>query len=73
MRLCLLSVTALAPEFLTANRSPASPAANKLPEVAPYKTVFPILILVSKFDNFDGLTISVAPDKPFPISHYNHQ
>ena len=29
------STTAVAPEFLTANLSPACPEANKLPEVAP--------------------------------------
>ena len=38
------SITAVAPEFLTANLSPACPAANSLPDVAPYKTVFPIIV-----------------------------
>ena len=38
------SITALAPEFLTANLSPACPFANSSPLVAPYKTVLPIII-----------------------------
>ena len=38
------STTVIAPEFLTANRSPASPAAYNSPEVAPYRTVFPIIV-----------------------------
>ena len=37
------SITAWAPEFLTAKRSPAQPAANNFPAVAPYKQVFPII------------------------------
>src|SRR6059036_3177193 len=36
------SITATAPEFRTAKRSPALPAANSRPDVAPYKAVFPI-------------------------------
>ena len=38
------STTAVAPEFRTANLSPACPAANNFPEVAPYKTVLPIIV-----------------------------
>ena len=38
------SITAVAPEFLTANLSPASPEANRYPDVAPYNTVFPIIV-----------------------------
>ena len=37
------SITACAPEFLTPNLSPAVPAANNLPRVAPYRIVFPII------------------------------
>ena len=37
-------MTEVAPEFLTANRSPACPAAKSFPDVAPYKTVFPIIV-----------------------------
>src|SRR5437016_5364760 len=35
------AATAPAPELRTANRSPARPAANSLPPVAPYSTVLP--------------------------------
>ena len=38
------STTVVAPEFLTANLSPASPAAYNSPEVAPYSTVFPMIV-----------------------------
>ena len=38
------STTVVAPEFLTANLSPASPAAYHSPEVAPYSTVFPMIV-----------------------------
>ena len=62
------STTVMAPEFLTANLSPACPAAKSLPDVAPYKTVFPIIVF--SFDikllSSDNLTTIVAPDKPFP-------
>ena len=39
------STTALAPEFLTANLSPEIPLAKRLPEVAPYNTVLPKIVL----------------------------
>ena len=62
------STTVIAPEFLTANRSPAWPEAKSLPDVAPYKTVFPIIVF--SFDNkllsSDNLIIIVAPDNPLP-------
>ena len=35
------SMTAVAPEFRTANRSPARPPANNSPPVAPYRIVLP--------------------------------
>ena len=38
------STTTSAPEFLTANLSPALPEANNFPFVAPYNTVFPIIV-----------------------------
>jgi hypothetical protein len=62
------SITVFAPEFLTANLSPACPAANNFPDVAPYNTVFPIIVF-----SFDIKLLSscnfieiVAPDNPFP-------
>ena len=60
------STTAVAPEFLTANLSPACPAANKVPDVAPYKTVFPIIVFSfeTKLLSSGSLTITDAPDKP---------
>ncbi|SJT73456.1 Uncharacterised protein [Clostridioides difficile] len=62
------STTAVAPEFLTQNLSPAIPFINTLPDVAPYKATFPISIFSSamKVDFFDGYTISLPPDNPFP-------
>ena len=42
------STTALAPEFLTQNRSPAIPFIYASPLVAPYKATFPVMIF--KFD-----------------------
>ena len=42
------SITVIAPEFLTANLSPAWPAAKSFPEVAPYKTVFPTIVFSSE-------------------------
>ena len=62
------SITAVAPEFLTANLSPACPDANRFPEVAPYKTVFPIIVfsLEIKLLSSCSLIIIVAPDNPFP-------
>jgi len=38
------STTAVAPELRTAKRSPAWPAANSLPPVAPYNTVLPMMV-----------------------------
>ena len=38
------STTATAPELRTAKRSPAWPAANSLPAVAPYSTVLPMMV-----------------------------
>ena len=62
------STTAVAPEFLTENLSPACPAAKRYPEVAPYKTVLPIIVfsLVSNSLALGGLTLIVAPERPFP-------
>jgi len=40
------SMTASAPEFLTANLSPDCPEAKSLPDVAPYSTVLPIIVLI---------------------------
>ena len=34
----------MAPEFLTANLSPAKPLKKHFPEIAPYNTVFPTII-----------------------------
>ena len=42
------STTALAPEFLTQNRSPAIPFIYASPLVAPYRATFPVMIF--KFD-----------------------
>ena len=39
------STMAVAPELRTQKRSPACPAANNLPDVAPYKTVLPMMVL----------------------------
>ena len=62
------STTVVAPEFLTANRSPACPAAKSFPDVAPYKTVFPIIVfsLDIKLLSSDSLITIVAPDNPLP-------
>ena len=40
------STTAIAPEFLTAKRSPASPLIKNLPPVAPNRAKFPINTLL---------------------------
>ena len=58
------STTETPPEFLTANLSPAFPAANNFPDVAPYNTVFPTIVFsfVLNLLSFDGLTIIVPPD-----------
>ena len=62
------STTTFAPEFRTAKRSPALPAANKRPSVAPYKTVFPIIVLSLALSGLaiGGLTTMIPPDKPLP-------
>ena len=62
------SITATAPEFLTANLSPACPAAKSFPDVAPYKTVFPIIVFSYdiKLLSSGSLIIIVAPDNPLP-------
>ena len=62
------SITAIAPEFLTPNLSPACPAAKSFPDVAPYKTVFPMIVFSFeiKLLSSDSLIESVAPDSPFP-------
>ena len=41
------STTALAPEFRTQKRSPATPAMKALPEVAPYRATFPTMMFSS--------------------------
>ena len=60
-------MTAVAPEFLTANLSPACPAAKRYPDVAPYKTVFPIIVFSFeiKLLSSRSLIIIDAPDRPF--------
>ena len=62
------SITVVAPEFLTANLSPAWPAANNLPEVAPYKTVFPIIVFSFeiKLLSSESLMEIIPPESPFP-------
>ena len=61
------SITACAPEFLTAKRSPAIPAAYKVPLVAPYSTVLPIMtfLFVCSDDVSAGVIIILPPDNPF--------
>ena len=56
------------PEFLTANLSPACPEANNFPEVAPYRTVFPIIVFSFEINELfgDGYTTIVPPDNPLP-------
>jgi len=62
------SITDKAPEFLTANLSPALPDANNFPEVAPYNTVLPIIVFSSLFKllSFGGRIANLAPDNPLP-------
>ena len=62
------SITAVAPELRTANRSPAWPAANRKPAVAPYSTVLPMMVLswLAKVEDGAGRTTMVAPDRPLP-------
>ena len=62
------STTVIAPEFLTENLSPAWPAAKSFPDVAPYKTVFPMIVfsLDTKLLSSVSLIVIMPPDKPFP-------
>ncbi len=62
------STTAVAPELRTAKRSPACPAANSAPDVAPYSTVLPMIVfsLLSSSDDGGGRTTIVAPESPLP-------
>ena len=62
------STTATAPELRTANRSPARPAMNALPEVAPYRATFPMMMFSSalKAAVLGGYTDSFPPDSPLP-------
>ena len=62
------STTTVAPLFRTANRSPARPAANSRPLVAPYSTVLPTIVLSRAFrlELTIGRTTIVAPDSPLP-------
>ena len=67
------STTAEAPEFLTANLSPASPSTNNLPPVAPNKAKFPIkTFLFFDFVLLEGFLIIISPplaDFPTPSLH----
>ena len=62
------STTALAPEFLTQNLSPAIPLIYASPDVAPYKATLPVIIFLSdsKVDSSGILIDKIAPDKPLP-------
>ena len=62
------SITTFAPEFLTAKRSPARPAANNIPSVAPYNTVLPMIVfaLALSWLTIGGLTTMIPPDNPLP-------
>ena len=62
------STTEIAPEFLTANLSPAFPAAKSFPDVAPYNTVFPIIVFwwETKLLSSGNFIDMVAPDRPLP-------
>ena len=59
------STTATAPELRTANRSPARPAANSVPLVAPYNAVLP-RITSRWVAPGNGRMTSSPPDRPFP-------
>ena len=62
------STTTDAPELRTQNLSPARPFANSFPAVAPYKTVFPIIVLsdgISGLASGGRITI-LPPESPFP-------
>tara|TARA_A100001015_G_C14695823_1_gene596270 strand:- start:30 stop:737 length:708 start_codon:yes stop_codon:yes gene_type:complete len=64
----LPSITAVHPELRTPNLSPAIPSANSLPPVAPYKHVFPIMIISSAdfFISSGALIIIFPPAMPLP-------
>ena len=61
-------MTAIAPEFLTPNLSPATPEQQHLPDIAPYKTVFPTIIFLSDsyFESLKGLITIFPPERPLP-------
>ena len=62
------SITTDAPLLRTANRSPARPAANRNPFVAPYRTVLPMIVLSAATSGLaiGGRTTMVPPDRPLP-------
>src|SRR5216683_7058351 len=62
------STTAIAPEFRTANRSPARPAANNLPAVAPYNATLPRITCcpLSFAASPRARITSSPPDNPLP-------
>ena len=62
------STTAKAPELRTANRSPARPAANNRPPVAPYRQVLPMIGVasVAKVERCGGRSTIVPPAMPLP-------
>ena len=60
------STTAVAPEFLTANLSPACPSTKVLPPVAPKRAKFPIRTLSLFFAPPGLLMIISPPDAPLP-------
>ena len=62
------STTAVAPELRTANRSPATPLIKASPEIAPYKTVLPQMMLSTARprNSVLGRTITRPPDNPLP-------
>ncbi|KAG0772224.1 hypothetical protein G6F21_014531 [Rhizopus arrhizus] len=62
------STTASAPELRTAKRSPARPAANSSPPVAPYRQVLPMMAVLraSKRAPRGGRTTRRPPAMPLP-------
>jgi hypothetical protein len=62
------STTTVAPELRTAKRSPARPAANRNPSVAPYSTVLPMMVLSAAVSGLAicGRTTIMPPDSPLP-------
>ena len=59
------SMTAVAPELRTANRSPAAPATNSEPPVAPYRQVFPAST-AAPASSAGGRTTTRPPDMDLP-------